>query len=85
MERVGSPNNCKKHRLVVEGNYPFAEGNTPISCEKRRRCTDLGTTHLVGIGAVGSAAIYALSTLPQLAGTLHLIDNDKVDDSNLQR
>ena len=36
-------------------------------------------------GAVGSAAIYALSHFDRFRGNLHLIDNEKVDDSNLNR
>ena len=42
-------------------------------------------THLVGVGAVGSAAIYTLAHLDDIAGVLHLIDNERVDKSNLNR
>ena len=42
-------------------------------------------THLVGVGAVGSALVYALSHFGDIGGLLHLIDNDQVDDSNLNR
>ena len=46
----------------------------------------LPEAHLVGVGAVGSAAVYALAHLDDLHGTLHLIDNEKVDGtSNLNR
>ena len=41
--------------------------------------------HLAGVGAVGSAAIYALAHFGNVCGTTHLIDNDKVDDTNLNR
>ncbi|MCY3923333.1 MAG: ThiF family adenylyltransferase, partial [Chloroflexi bacterium] len=41
--------------------------------------------HLVGIGAVGSAAIYTLAHLEEMGGTLYLIDNEIVDKSNRQR
>ena len=41
--------------------------------------------HLVGVGAVGSAAIYTLAYLGDLQGVLHLIDNETVDDTNLNR
>ena len=41
--------------------------------------------HLVGVGAVGSAAIYALAHLDDLKGLLHLIDNERVDETNLNR
>lgn len=46
---------------------------------------DLGSAHLVGAGAVGSAMVYALGHLTSLRGRLHLIDNDRVDQSNLNR
>ena len=45
----------------------------------------LPEAHLVGVGAVGSAAVYALAHLDNVSGTLHLIDNEKVDNSNRQR
>ena len=41
--------------------------------------------HLVGVGAVGSAAVYALAHLDDVRGTLHLIDNERVGKSNLNR
>jgi hypothetical protein len=46
---------------------------------------DLGTVHLVGVGAVGSALIYSLGHVPDIAGVLHAIDNDFVDETNLNR
>lgn len=45
----------------------------------------LPETHLVGVGAVGSAAVYALAHLDRVSGTLRLIDNETVDGSNLNR
>ena len=45
----------------------------------------LPESHLVGVGAVGSAAIYALAHVDECRGILHLIDNEKVDESNLNR
>ena len=45
----------------------------------------LPEAHLVGVGAVGSAAVYALAHLDDVRGTLHLIDNETVDDSNRKR
>lgn len=47
--------------------------------------TDLGEAFLVGLGAIGNAAIWALARTPRLTGTLHLIDHETVDLSNLQR
>lgn len=49
------------------------------------RDVDLGTTHLVGLGAIGNAAVWTLARLPRLGGHLHLIDHEAVELSNLQR
>lgn len=46
---------------------------------------DLGEAHLVGLGAIGNGAVWALSRIPGLNGTLHLVDHEVVDLSNLQR
>ena len=45
----------------------------------------LPDAHLVGVGAVGSAAIYALAHLEEVGCNLHLIDNETVDESNRKR
>ena len=42
-------------------------------------------THLVGVGAVGSAMIYTLAHLDDAIGHIHLIDNERLDDTNLNR
>lgn len=47
--------------------------------------TNLGETHLVGLGAVGNGTVWALSRAPSSIGTLHLIDEEDVDLGNLQR
>lgn len=40
--------------------------------------------HLVGAGAIGHGALWAISKL-QCSGVLHVVDPEKVSDSNLQR
>src|SRR5260370_12409044 len=47
--------------------------------------TDIGDTHLVGLGAIGNGAIWALARAAGLKGSLHLVDHEEVDLSNLQR
>ena len=47
--------------------------------------TDLQSSALVGLGAVGNAAVWALSRTPFLKGNLDLVDDEKIDLSNLQR
>lgn len=49
------------------------------------RATNLGESHLVGLGAIGHGAVWALSQLQNLTGRLHLVDPELVDLSNLQR
>ena len=41
--------------------------------------------HLVGLGAVGSAAVYTLAHFEDISGVIHLIDNETIDESNLNR
>lgn len=48
-------------------------------------CVDIGEVRLVGVGAVGNAAVWSLTRVPGLAGTLHAIDHETVDLSNMQR
>lgn len=45
----------------------------------------LDETHLVGIGAIGNALIWALGNIPNLSGSLELIDHQEIELSNLQR
>jgi hypothetical protein len=45
----------------------------------------LGEVALVGIGAVGNAAVWCLSRLHCIDGCISLIDSEKIDESNLQR
>ena len=44
----------------------------------------LEDVHLVGAGAIGNGALWALSRMP-CEGTLHVVDHECVSDSNLQR
>jgi molybdopterin/thiamine biosynthesis adenylyltransferase len=46
---------------------------------------DLGDAYLAGLGAIGHGAMWALDRLPGLVGTLHTVDHDIIDLSNLQR
>lgn len=46
---------------------------------------DLGEVHLVGLGAVGEALVYTLCSFTSIEGTIHLIDPDNVQWSNLNR
>ena len=45
---------------------------------------ELKDVHLVGAGAIGNGVLWALSRMP-CKGNLHVVDPEKVTDSNLQR
>lgn len=44
----------------------------------------LSDVHLIGVGAIGNGAVWALSRL-DCRGSLHIVDPETVTDSNLQR
>lgn len=46
---------------------------------------DLGESYLVGIGAIGNGAVWALARTPGLSGILHAVDGEEAELSNLQR
>ena len=46
---------------------------------------DIGTVQLVGAGAIGNAFIWSMARLKHAVGTLHLIDPENVELTNLQR
>jgi molybdopterin/thiamine biosynthesis adenylyltransferase len=60
----------------------YSDVGPPLPCPAE---VDLRETHLVGVGAIGSALVYALSHFPTLRGVLHAIDDDSVDGTNLGR
>lgn len=45
----------------------------------------LGDTTLVGVGAIGNAVVWTLRRVSGLTGTLHLVDDQALDLTNLQR
>jgi hypothetical protein len=57
---------------------PAAGSVLPESC-------NLGDAYLVGLGAIGNGAVWALSRVTGLAGVLHLVDHENADLSNMQR
>lgn len=46
---------------------------------------DFEETHLVGLGAIGNGCVWTLSRLRGMRGTLHLVDDQITDLTNLQR
>jgi hypothetical protein len=62
----------------------FSLNSSPAS-NSQLEAVDLGETHLVGLGAIGNGTVWALSRVPNLKGKLVLVDEERVDLSNLQR
>ena len=46
---------------------------------------DIGEAHLVGAGAIGNGAVWALARCKDLRGKLHVVDHETIDLPNLQR
>jgi hypothetical protein len=57
-----------------------AGGSAPAS----KKLTDIGQTALIGAGAIGNAAVWALARAP-IEGTLQIVDPEMIELSNLQR
>ncbi len=63
----------------------FAHGHVDPPADLATETLDLGALHLIGLGAIGNGVIWALARTGTIIGTLHLVDHDVVDLSNLQR
>ncbi len=59
--------------------------NAPHPANPEVGPVDLAESHLVGVGAIGNATVWTLARTPGLCGTLHLVDHEVIDVSNLQR
>jgi hypothetical protein len=46
---------------------------------------DLGEAFLAGVGAIGNAAVWTLARVGTLRGTLHLVDHEAIELTNVQR
>ncbi|MEG8027655.1 E2 ligase fold family C protein [Sphingomonas aerolata] len=46
---------------------------------------DIAAVQLVGVGAVGNAFLWSIARVPGIVGTLHPVDHETVELSNLQR
>jgi molybdopterin/thiamine biosynthesis adenylyltransferase len=57
--------------------------SSPLNPEAER--ADIGVLYLVGAGAIGNGFIWALNRMAGLAAEIHVIDDEFVDVSNLQR
>lgn len=59
--------------------------NAPRPENPALRPIDIGRSVLVGLGAIGNAAVWALARTPGVSGQLDLVDHEAIDLSNLQR
>lgn len=70
--------------------YPFADpfvldlGEFGLQPSDYLAAVDLGETHMAGAGAIGNGLLWAARHL-NIHGQLHLLDDDVIDASNLQR
>ncbi|WP_434714259.1 E2 ligase fold family C protein (plasmid) [Rhizobium sp. YTUHZ045] len=69
-------------KAVTFSLFDYAPGsrvNPPLSD------TVLNDLFLLGLGAIGNGAVWALSRVPHLQGHLQVVDGEQVDQGNLQR
>ena len=60
--------------------------HTPFGLDSQPpNAVQVSEAHLVGLGAVGSAAVYTLAHLDSISGAIHLIDNETIEEPNLNR
>ena len=59
--------------------------DTDLADAAAEREVDIGSTHLVGVGAIGNGFLWAMGRWANIKGELHMIDHEEVDLTNLQR
>ena len=60
-------------------------GSEPDLPDRMMDLDVLGPSLLVGAGAIGSGVAFGLACLPKLHGRLHVVDDDIIDRTNLER
>jgi len=71
-----------RHIIFSLLDFSFNKANVENPSLSR---TQLGESFLIGVGAIGNGAIWALSKLEDIEGKLHLIDPENIETTNLQR
>jgi hypothetical protein len=87
LRKLNSPDPIT-HRPIIPYRYSVLRGseshttniNAPLPSK-----IDFGEFTLVGAGAVGSSLIYTLATMRELSGEIHIIDDETIEGSNLNR
>lgn len=73
---------------VLDEDFTFSVVDLNKGCvstqEPNIENVNIGEYHLIGLGAIGNGTVWALSHL-NVSGKLHLIDDEAIDLSNLQR
>jgi hypothetical protein len=80
-DKLGLADNAESFELSLR-TFKFESDNSlnlPSSSVAIEEC------FLVGNGAIGNGAVWSLSKFPEFHGQLHLIDDESIDLSNLQR
>ncbi|MBN9483100.1 MAG: hypothetical protein BGO70_01235 [Bacteroidetes bacterium 43-93] len=75
-------NRDKEIRLSL---IDFSQGENAKQVEGGIASTDLGEAILVGIGAIGNGALWAIKNIPKISGIITAVDDETIDLSNLQR
>lgn len=70
---------------VIDLSLLDLQPNAPAPANPGLGPISIGESVLVGLGAIGNAAVWTLARTPKLSGRLDLVDHETVDLSNLQR
>ena len=73
-----------EHEPQPELRYSTFKLGTGDSASASKKLTDIGQTALIGAGAIGNAAVWALARAP-IEGTLQIVDPEMIELGNLQR
>jgi hypothetical protein len=83
--RVIFRDHLPKHREPREVNLSLLDFGTSSGADEALNPVDFGQVALVGLGAVGNGALWALGRHTSLTGELWLVDPEPLEPSNLQR
>ncbi len=81
-ESLGSAASTDQNAIV---SVLDLDQTTPSPLNPPLGAADLGEVVLVGAGAIGNAALWALGRTSQVSGTIHIVDGEAIDLTNVQR
>ncbi|MER8700365.1 E2 ligase fold family C protein [Mesorhizobium sp. M1273] len=79
-EQIGGATVDRSVSFSLFDYAPGSDANPPLEAN-----TILDAVFLLGLGAIGNGAVWALARVPGLQGQLGIVDGEEIDQGNLQR